>query len=101
MSKFLHTVGVIAGADPGWSDHARLGAIFAQAYGAGGGAGQAVTAAVTGLKLPPNYAVLPSPGADVTVYVTNKTASGFTLNILPRLAANTVAAGSVDLVIVG
>jgi hypothetical protein len=35
--------------------------------------------------------------ADYTAFTTNKTAGGFTVNIQPRLAANSVAAGVFNL----
>ncbi len=63
-----------------------------------GGAGATVTVAVTipGAPLPANgnYFVDYDLAADYTVFTTAKTAAGFTVNIQPRLASNSVAAGS-------
>lgn len=67
----------------------------------GGGAGATVQVAVV---VPDG--VLPSSGnyfvdydvpADYTVFTTAKTANGFTVNLQPRLAANSVAPGSFHL----
>ncbi len=73
---------------------------YAVANGSGG-AGATVTVAVTvpGAPLPANgnYFVDYDLPADYTVFTTAKTAAGFTVNIQPRLAANSVAAGTFNL----
>ncbi|MBN3757213.1 hypothetical protein G3N95_30025 [Paraburkholderia sp. Tr-20389] len=67
------------------------------ANAAGGGAGTAVTVVVSGLKgLPSNFGVLVNPGQDATWFVASKTSTGFTITLTPRLAANTLASGTVD-----
>lgn len=67
----------------------------------GGGAGLAVTTTVTfPHPLPTNYQVLVSPKQDCTWYVNNRTAFGFDVVLSPRLAANTLAAGTFDLLLV-
>lgn len=94
----LHTLEVPDGAF-GFSQKSRalLGAGIGVANAAGGGAGASVTVAVTGLKnLPANFGVLVQPGQDATWWITNKTATGFTINLSPRLAANTLASGTID-----
>lgn len=69
-------------------------------YAAGGGAGLARTIAVTDIKgLPADYSVRVELPEDATYYITAKTQAGFTINILPRLAANTLAGGSADVLI--
>lgn len=98
MAFELHTVEVPSGGY-GFAQRDRI--IHAAAFGAanavGGGAGQAVTVVVSGLtNLPANYGVLVNPGQDATWWVDTKTATGFTIHLLPRLAANTLAAGTVD-----
>lgn len=76
---------------------ALLGCGLAVANAAGGAAGASVTVAVTGLKnLPTNFGVLVNPGQDATWWISGKSATGFTINLSPRLAANTLAAGTVD-----
>jgi hypothetical protein len=74
------------------------------AYGvanSAGSAGATVTVAVT-----VQDGVLPASGqyfvdydlpADYTVFTTGKTATGFTVSLQPRLAANSVAAGTFNL----
>lgn len=98
MPFSLHTLEVPDGAF-GFNQKSRalIGAGLAVANAAGGGAGASVTVAVTGLKnLPPNFGVLVNPGQDATWWITNKTSTGFTINLSPRLAANTLASGTVD-----
>ena len=102
MSLQIHDLEVPDGA-AGFRNKDRIviGAAFGAANAAGSGAGAAVTVAVTGLKnLPANYAVLVNPGQDATWYISAKTNTGFTINLLPRLAANTLAAGTIDWVLV-
>lgn len=63
-------------------------------------AGQPSQLTVSGLNLPTNYAVqIGDLGQDATAYTSSRTNSGFTLNISPRLAASSLAAGKVDLTI--
>lgn len=50
--------------------------------------------------LPAVYGVQATVDQDATVYITGRTQAGFTVNIAPRLAASTLAAGAVDLFIV-
>jgi hypothetical protein len=98
MSLDVHTVSFQQGsAAPAKSDRLSIINLYAQANGAGG-AGATVTVPVS---LPAG--VLPASGsyfvdydmpADYTVFTTAKTAVGFTVNIQPRLAANSVAAGT-------
>lgn len=67
----------------------------------GGGAGAAVTTTVTWPKeLPSAYQVLIGVKQDCTWYVTNRTVFGFDVVLTPRLAANTLAAGNFDVLVV-
>lgn len=50
--------------------------------------------------LPASYVVQATVDQDANVYITGRTQAGFTVNITPRLAGNTLAAGAVDLVII-
>ena|ERR1017187_7511 len=72
--------------------------LFAVANAAGGSAGAAVSTAVTFTTPLPtaNYLVTATPNQDGVCYVTSKLTTGFTLVINPRLAANTLAAGTID-----
>jgi hypothetical protein len=98
MSFDLHTIEVPDGAY-GFNQKGRalIGCGLGVANAAGGSAGASVTVAVSGLKnLPANYGVSVNPGQDATWWISNKTSTGFTINLNPRLAANTLAAGTVD-----
>ncbi len=67
----------------------------------GGGAGAAVVTAVvfpTG-SLPTNYTVVVDPKQDATWFTSAHTSNGFNVTLTPRLAANTLAAGSFDLAV--
>lgn len=76
---------------------ALVGAGIGVANAAGGGAGASVTVVVSGLKnLPTNFGVVVNPGQDATWWISAKSATGFTINLSPRLAANTLASGTID-----
>lgn len=67
----------------------------------GSGAGAAVTTAISFTTPLPtaSYNVQVTPGQDAVPYVTSKTTSGFNVVLNPRLAANTLAVGTFDVVI--
>jgi hypothetical protein len=71
---------------------------YAIANAAGGSAGASVAVSVLAQEsvLPPSgqYAVSVQLSQDATYYVTGQSFAGFTVNIQPRLAANTLAAGT-------
>lgn len=76
-------------------------AVYGLANG-GGSAGATVAVAVPAQDnvLPPGqYFVDVDLPADYTAFVTAKTAGGFTVNIQPRLAANSVAAGTFNVLV--
>jgi len=101
MARNIHTIAVPDGAVPQLEDRVVVGALANVANGAGSGAGAALAVPLTGFDdLPANYAVLVNPGQDATWYVSAKSATGFTVTLTPRLAANTLAAGSFDVVVV-
>lgn len=100
MPSQVHTVENVPGASPySAGDRLRAGLVLALANAAGGSAGAAVTVAVTGLSLPAKYFVSVSPNQDARWYISAKTQSGFTVNLLPGLASETIAAGTIDLAI--
>lgn len=104
MSQMIHTIEVPEGALSGLSQKGRvlLGSLPAQANLVGGGAGQSVVTAISGLKgLPASYTVVVNPGQDATWFVSGKTSTGFNVTMYPRLAANTLAAGTFDVLIIG
>ncbi len=95
-----HTIEVPDGASPANTDRTIIGSVPNVANIAGGSAGASVTVAVAMANLPANYSVLVNPGQDATWFVGSKTSSGFTVTLNPRLATNTLAAGTIDVVVV-
>ena len=92
------------GSNFAWTDRVIMGLQTQVANSAGGGAGSSVTVAVSfPYELPAEYAVFVNPGQDATWFVANasKTSTGFTVTLEPRLAANTLAAGAIDVLVVG
>jgi hypothetical protein len=103
MSLIQHSIAIPDGATPANEDRTIIGSIPGIANVAGGSAGAAVTTTVqlpASANLPANYGVMVNPGQDATWYVSNKTFDSFTVTMTPRLAANTLAAGTFDVVIV-
>ncbi|MBJ9663185.1 hypothetical protein EFP18_12150 [Burkholderia glumae] len=100
MGLPIHTVEVLPGSNPpAQPDRVAVALLTAVATAAGSGAGAAVTTAITGLALPATYSVQVTPNQDAVAYVTSKSQSGFSVVLNPRLAANTLAAGTVDITI--
>lgn len=100
MSKAIHTVSLPAQSDPlSQEDRVVLLVKKALANAAGSGAGAAVTIAVTGLQLPASYVVQAMPSQDATIWISGRSQTGFTINLAPRLAANTLASGTVDVLV--
>lgn len=94
MAIDVHTIEVQDGSGLAQPDRVKL-ALFSVANGAGG-AGATVQVSVTfGEPIATDYHVEFDAGQDVLCFATNKSVTGFTLNMNPRLAANAVAAGSV------
>lgn len=99
MARDLHTVAVIDGSTLSREDRLILALLPQQAHAIGSGAGVAQTIVVTGLNLPAVYGVQAVPSQDATVWITARTQAGFTVNIAPRLAATTLAVGTVDIMV--
>jgi hypothetical protein len=101
MNLDVHTVS-IPGGQSAKKDRIICGQQNGVANAAGGSAGAAVVTAVAfpTNSLPPSYAVVVNPGQDATWWVDGKTQSGFNVHMLPRLAANTLAAGTFDVIVV-
>jgi hypothetical protein len=98
MALDLHTVSMNPASDLlAMGDRVHL-AKLTVANVIGGGAGAAVTVPVV-MTLPASYTVQATPSQDATVWISAKTQAGFTVNIAPRLAASTLAVGTVDLVV--
>lgn len=94
MSRVLHSVAVMNGVSLAQEDRLVEGH-FQAAHGVGGGAGQVVNIDIVA-TLPAAYTVTATPSQDAVCYVTNRTQAGFRIVVSPRLAANTLAAGTVD-----
>lgn len=100
MGLPVHTVDVAPGSNPlAQPDRVLIALLEGVATAAGGSAGAAVVTAITGLQLPANYAVQVTPSQDAVAFVSSKTNAGFNVTLNPRLAANTLAAGTVDIAI--
>lgn len=100
MAKILHHIAVADASDP-LANPDRLGVLFKTqlANGVGGGAGAAVAIVLAGMELPAAYNVQATPSQDATVWISARTQAGFTVNIAPRLAATTLGAGFIDVLV--
>lgn len=99
MGIAYHSIYSPDGAGLNLFDRAVVGTLTA-VYTVGASAGAASTIAVAWTEpVPTPYAVVMSPVEDSTYFITAKTTVGFTLNVAPRLAASTLAGGSVELII--
>ena len=97
----IHDIQIPDGMPPNELDRITLGTLIGVANVIGGGAGQSVNVVVSGLQLPAKYAVFVNPGQDATWFVSAKSTTGFTVTLNPRLAANTLAAGAIDITLIG
>lgn len=91
----------VGGSMPADRNRLTVYSAYGIANGAGGGAGQSVAVAVSipadnNVSLPSNgnYLVDVELSQDATYYISAKSATGFTVNIQPRLASQTIAAGT-------
>ena len=101
MAIDKRVLAVLDGSGGIYTDRVILGVQIGLANAAGGSAGATVTTAVTLAELlPATYTVLVQPNQDATAYVSSKTASGFNVVLNPRLAANTLASGTFDVVVI-
>jgi hypothetical protein len=101
MSFDLHTVDVKLGSTGlAMQDRLMVGMLTGVANVAGSGAGASVVTAVAfSGKLPATYNVQVNPNQDAVAYVSGKTTSGFNVTLNPRLATNTLAAGTFDVMV--
>lgn len=100
MGLPIHTVDVAPGSSPlAQPDRVLIALLEDVATAAGGSAGAAVVTAISGLTLPAKYVVQVTPNQDAVPFVSGKTQNGFNVTLNPRLAANTLAAGTVDIAI--
>lgn len=100
MGLDLHTIEVMPGSAPTEQpDRLKYWTQYNLANVAGGGAGLSVVTAVAvpvgaGLPASGTYIVDVEASQDCTAFVSGKTATGFNVTLTPRLAANTLAAGT-------
>jgi hypothetical protein len=100
MGLPIHTIEVMSGSAPTQQqDRLKYWTQYGLANVVGGGAGLAVVTAVAvpaaaGLPANGNYIVDVEASQDCTAFVSSKTATGFNVTLTPRLAANTLAAGT-------
>jgi hypothetical protein len=87
---------------PTFTDRSVAGQQLAVITAAGGGAGQTVSTVITFTEpLPASYQVIVSPKLAVVWWITSPTTFGFTVNIAPLLAATTLGASTVDVLVIG
>ncbi len=99
MSLDLHTISIKSGSTmTAQPDRLGVAMMTSVANVIGGSAGAAVVTAVA-LVLPAVYNVQATPNQDARAFVSGKTTSGFNVTLLPGLAANTLAVGTIDLLI--
>lgn len=99
MALEQHTVSVPTGANPARTDRTLIGSV-PNVPNAAGAAGATVSTAVAMSGLPSAYSVQVTPGQEAYAWVTNKTSSGFTVNLAPISSSASIAAGTFDAVVV-
>ena len=100
MSRDVHPIDLVDGTQLARMDRVIVAAKFGLANVAGAAAGDAVTVDVAFVgQLPDLYGVFVNPGQDATWFVNAKTNAGFTVTLNPRLAANQLAAGTIDVLV--
>lgn len=99
MAIVKHDIAVLDGSNPMFTDRAIVGVMTGVAN-ASGTAGATVATVVTFLEpLPAGYVAMVQPNQDAVAYISARTTNGFTVNLTPRLAANALAAGTFDLLV--
>jgi hypothetical protein len=94
-----HTIEVADGSTPTARTDRLIIAHLPNFPNAGAAEGASVTVPVTGLTLPATYGVQATPSQAAIVSVSAKTFSGFVLTLTPFSSTETLAAGSVDVVV--
>ncbi len=98
MSNLVHTVSSPDGMPFAQKDRATIGVLTGIANAAGA-AGATVSTTITlpaSADLPADYAVMVSPSQACFWYVSGKTSSGFTVNLVPTTSSASIAAGTFD-----
>jgi hypothetical protein len=100
----MHTIEAGAGSTFAFSDRVKIWNLPGVATAAAGGEGDNVTTAISfpNVDLPAAYSVLVGGiSQDATAYVTEKTDSGFNVILVPPSSSVTLAAGTLDAVVIG
>ena len=100
MSVHIHDIEVLPPSNLAQQGRIAVANLTGLANAAGSGAGAAVVTAVAVANLPAKYTVVVNPGQDATWFVSAKTSNGFNVTLNPRLAVNTLAAGTFDVLVV-
>jgi hypothetical protein len=101
MPLDYHTLQIADGSTPtSFSDRLQV-AFLPNVANAAGAEGAAVTVTLSGLVLPSAYAVhvTPSQAVIVSVPANSKTFSGFSVVLTPLSSTQTIAAGSIDILV--
>lgn len=102
MSQVVHSVEVLDTSSLSNQDRLVLGNFPDIPTVAGSGAGTAVVKTFTFAKpISSKYSVFVQSNQDATAKVTAKTSAGFTVTLYPRLAASTLAVGTIDIGVLG
>jgi hypothetical protein len=102
MALDKRVTSVLDGSTAAFTDRELLGVQFGLANAAGAGAGESVSTVVAFAEpIPPTFGAWISPRQDATAFIENVTAFGFTVVLNPRLPANTLAAGTFDVMLLG
>jgi len=103
MAIDKRVVAVLDGSTAAFTDRELLGVQFGISNPAGASAGASVSVVVTFAEPLPSlgFGVWIGHHQDATAFVTNETLDGFTVTLSPRLASETLAAGTFDVMILG
>ena len=101
MALIKHSTSLLDGSTSDFTDREVVGVQYGVANVIGGSAGASVSTVVTFLEpLPASYGVWIGHHQDATAYITTPTLYGFTVVLNPLLAANTLAVGTFDVLVV-
>ena len=100
MAIAKHRLSQLDGSAAAFSDKLIIGTLIGVANVVGSGNGASVSTVVSFAEpLPPSFGAIISPHQDAVGFITSITTSGFTVVLNPRLATNTLAAGTFDVLI--
>ena len=101
MALEQHTIAIPTGATPALTDRTIIGSLPGVANPAGSAAGASVAVAVAfGNELPADYGVYVNPGQAAGWWISGKSNTGFTVNLIPIVSTAILAAGTFDVLVV-